>query len=122
MADAWDKLVDSAKGVVNSVADVAGEIYGKGRDYVGTKRTEMQLRDNYRLLGKIQYQAESGMDYDEDQKKKVISVIDELIAEIKKSGGSEEKKYEFVACKYCEVMVANDSNYCPNCGKELKEE
>lgn len=119
MADAWDKFVDGAKDVVNSVADVAGGLYEKGKGYVNIKRVEAQLRDNYRLLGKLQYQAETGQNYDEGQKAELIKKIGDQLDELKRAG-TEEGTYEFVTCKNCGAMISSEASYCPNCGVKVE--
>lgn len=119
MTDAWDKFVDGARDVVNTMADVAGNLYEKGKGYVNVKRVEMQLRDDYRLLGKLQYQAEMGQDHDEEQKKSLVEKISDQLEELKRAG-TEEGKYEFISCKNCGAMISNEANFCPSCGVRVE--
>lgn len=118
MADAWDKIVDSAKEVVNTVADVAEGLYEKGKDYIGIKRLESQLRDGYRRFGKLMYQAETGVEIDKDEKADLVAEISALRDELINSGG-QEQKYEFVACAECKTMIPSDARFCPSCGTKV---
>ncbi|MCL2539308.1 MAG: zinc ribbon domain-containing protein [Oscillospiraceae bacterium] len=120
MADNWDKFVDGAREVAGTVADAAGGLYEKGKDYIHIKRLEWQLRDNYRKLGILQYQAETGTEMDEEEKAALVTAIGEIIDELKNSGSSEQK-YEFAACKECGAMIAGDARFCPSCGVKVEE-
>ncbi len=119
MTDAWDKFVDGAREVVNSVADVAGGLYEKGKDYVNVKRLQGQLRDSYRQLGRIQYQIETGVAVEKKDKADLIEAITALREELKKTD-EEEMKYEFVACKSCGELIASDAKFCSNCGAKTE--
>ena len=120
MADNWDKFVDGAKEVAGTVADAAGGLYEKGKDYIHIKRLEWQLRDGYRKLGTLQYQAETGAETDDEEKAALVTSIGEILEELKSSGGHEQK-YEFTACKACGAMIASDARFCPNCGEKLED-
>lgn len=120
MSDSWDKFVDGAREVAESVADAAGGFYEKSKDYIHVKRLEWQLRDNYRKLGMLQYQAETGTGADDEEKSALVAAIKDIHDELK-SAGSSDSKFEFVACAACGAMIMNDARFCPNCGVKTED-
>ena len=122
MADAFDKFVDGTKQAFNAVADVATDLFEKGKGYVNVKQLEAKLRENYRELGKMQFHIETGILVDEEERQTVINTISEVIDAIQKAGANanDAGKYEFVACKNCDAMIGKDSHFCSNCGTPLE--
>ena len=118
MADKWEKIVDGARDVAGTVAEAAGDIYGKGKEFVNLKRIEWQLRDRYCKLGKLQYQIEINADANPEEKEELIANISKLREDLKRSGGREQKS-GYMVCESCKSSIPDDSKFCPGCGKQL---
>ena len=118
MTDSWDKFVDGAKDFAGTVAGAAGELYGKSKEYFSVKRLEYQLREKYRLLGKLQYKIEIKDDVDTDEKENLVKHITALREEIKNRNGKEQN-FEYIICKNCEAAIPSDAKFCPGCGMQL---
>ena len=116
MSDSWDKIVDSAKDFAGTVAGAAGDLYGKSKDYFNIKRLEYQLREKYRVLGKLQYRIEMKEDVAVSEKEELISAITTLREEITEG---KDMQYEYITCEGCGSVIPEDAKFCPGCGEQL---
>ena len=81
--DFLNDIADFAKKVSDGVVEVTGELVSQGKEKVEKASNNQHLRNAYRKLGKIQYCAEKGLEYSEEQKKAVIDEIDTILANLK---------------------------------------
>ena len=118
MAETWDKIVDTAKDFAGTVAEAAGDLYGKGKDYLHLKKLEYKLREKYRLLGRIQFKIETEDGAASGDKEDVIKDIIELRKEIEQNNGKDQH-FEDIICEDCGSVIPGDARFCPGCGVKL---
>jgi rubrerythrin len=118
MADAWDRFMDGTREAFNTVADVAEDLFDKGKGYVNDKRAEQRLKECYRDLGRLQYRIEMGDPADEDEKKRLVDAIKALLEELR-GNGDDGGKHAFFVCNNCGHMVKEGDTFCSNCGQKV---
>jgi len=125
--DFLDKVFDAAKGIGQSVAETAGELYDKGKVKVSIAAAQSDLRDVFCEYGEYMYKAEkAGVEPDPAAKADFSAKADALIRRIEeiKATEAEEDNAPQETGEKCAVCGAPrtvaDVERCNACGAKFE--
>lgn len=116
----WDDFSNGVNNVVNTVGDVACDVFDQSKKYVKKASLKRKLNDKFRELGEITQQELEIGKKETEKKKKLCAEIAELKAQIAKADAKEdEPAVATIVCPKCGKASPSNAVFCISCGAQL---
>jgi len=130
MSDVWDSIVTETKKVGKAAGKIAGDVIDYSRLKLKETKLNSEISDAYERLGAVVYNGKKSGNLNEKLIDMIISEIDSLTDELNKltndqnaaAQDDQTKEASAKVCDACGEGNSEDSNFCSNCGKNLKED
>ncbi len=116
----FDELKERATDVVQVAGKKVEEAYGATKIKLVIADKQSQLRTLYKELGEIVYENSKSDAADLEKVEDKISEIDIVLEAVEELKSQERSMKKMVACPSCGKDVAEDANFCSECGCEMK--